>query len=225
VYTTGTDDGGTLDLSDEIAGLFERGKPVFVQVGGRVPSGEGVTAKWREVLARCGVDAGVAMAAGEMPEVGEYGGVSFRYTGAYSAYELTPRRGGTRLPAEAIGGEVLAEGGGAPMIVGKGRHYLIPGNCLSWQAMYPISHLLSRHGVAGSSDVWGIVGPKVTALLATHDTDLKLTIPGVAEGSKMRVTQWDRHHEKVYEEVVPYEGSYARSMRQFDLVVIEEVGE
>ncbi len=225
IYTTGADAHGTLDLTDDIVQLLDTGKPVFLQVGSRLPSGDALTRNWRRALSSCGVDATAQFTEVDMPAGGVYNNTPFRYTGVYSAYELTQRRHGTRLPTEAVTGDVLATGDGVPLIVGSDRHYLIPANCLSWQAMYPISHLLSGHGVRASSDVWGIVGERVTALLATHDTDHELTIPGVAEGAEMRVTQWDRHHRRVYEDVVRYSESYSRKMNQFDLVVIESVAE
>jgi hypothetical protein len=75
--------------------------------------------------------------------------------------------------------------------------------------------------VRASSDVWGIAGEKVTVLLATHDTQLDMVIPKLAKGTRIRVTQWDKHHQRIYQDTVNYAGSYQRSMKQFDSIVIE----
>lgn len=221
VYTAGADGEGVLDLTDEIAALFASGKPVFLQVGFTVPSGSGLTQNWRKALAACGVDPAAGLAAGEMPAEGVYRGSPIKYTGVFTAYGLTARRGGTLLPPAAVTGQVLAEGDGVPLLVGRGKNYLLPANCLSWQMMWPISDLLSGGGVRASSDVWGIVGSKATALLAIHDTQLEMTIPGLTKGARLRVTQWDRRHRKVSEDVLTYAGSLSRPMRQFDLIVAE----
>ena len=91
--------------------------------------------------------------------------------------------------------------------------------------MYPIGHLLAGAGASSSSDVWGVAGEKVTALLAIHDTELDLVIPKLKAGAEIRVTQWDRQHRKIYEQDITYDGGYRRPMRQFDLIVIEALEE
>jgi len=221
VYTTGSDAQGTLDLTPEIVGLFEGERPVFLQIGWDLPAGDLLTAAWRRVLSACGVNPDGGSESGALPAAGLYGGLTFKYTGVHTAYELTERRHGPRLSRDAVTGEVLAEGDGVPLIVGRRGKYLIPANCISWQMMYPIGRLLSGWGVLPTSDVWGIAGKNVTALLAIHDSVLDIAIPGLAAGARIRVTQWDKYHTKIHEETCTYEGAYRRPMSQFDLIVIE----
>jgi hypothetical protein len=221
VYTAGADDHGVLDLTPEIAKLFDGKKPVFLQIGGIIPSGDSLTPNWRSALVKCGVNADGKLEGADLPATGVYNRISFRYTGVQSAYALTPRQHGTRLPQSAVTGTALAEGDGASLIVGNANKYIIPANCISWQMMYPIGHLLSGSGALSTSDVWGIAGAKVSALLAIHDTALDLTIPGLKSGAKIRVRVWDRRHEKTSEDTVSYTGSYQRTMKQFDFVLIE----
>jgi hypothetical protein len=221
VYTAGEDEQGVLELTPEIARLFTDPKPVFLQVGGVVPSGEALTDGWRQALACCGVNAEAKLTDGDLPAQGVYNGVPFNSFGAYTAYTLAARPHGTRLPNSAVTGTVLAQGEGVPLIVGSNGKYLIPANCISWQMMYPIGHLLNGAGTLSTSDVWGIAGPRVTALLAIHDTGLHITIPGLAAGATIRVRTWDRYHEKTSEETVIYSGAYQRSLKQFDFVLIE----
>jgi hypothetical protein len=221
VYTAGEDEQGVLELTPEIAGLFTGPKPLFLQIGSVVPSGEALTDGWRQTLACCGVNAEAKLADADLPAQGVYNGVPFNSFGSYTAYTLTPRPHATRLPESAVTGTVLAEGEGVPLIVGKEGKYLIPVNCISWQMMYPIGSLLNSAGALSTSDVWGIAGSQVTALLAIHDTDLHLTIPGLRAGAKIRVRTWNRYHEKTGEETVIYSGAYQRSLKQFDFVLIE----
>jgi hypothetical protein len=221
VYTAGNDSHGTLDLTPEIAELFEAGKPVFLQVGYNLPGGSELTGRWRKAVEACGVNPDAALSYGDMPANGLYKGEPFRYTGVFTAYELTERRHGTLIPASSVTGRVTAEGDGVPLIVSKGKKHLVPANCIRWQMMGPISDLLAGCGVRASSDVWGIAGEKVTVLLATHDTELDIVIPKLEKGAKIHVTQRDKHYQITYQDTVTYAGSYQRAMKQFDSVVIE----
>jgi hypothetical protein len=221
VYTTGRDRDSTLDLTPEIAHLLEGEKPVFLQVGFNVPTGSDLTPSWRKALAACGLNPEAPLSDGELPATGVYQGSPFKYTGVFTAYGVRERPHGTLIPRAAVTGTVTAEGDGVPLIVSKGNKHLIPANCLRWQMMGPISDLLAGCGVRASSDVWGIAGEKVTVLLATHDTDLDMAIPRLAKGAKLRVTQWDKHHQITYQDTITYTGSYRRSMKQFDSIVIE----
>ncbi len=221
VYTAGNDAQGTLDLTAEIAKLFEGSKPVFLQIGSDIPSGGDLTPNWRRALAACGVKPEATFSYDDMPASGTYKGAPFTYTGIFTAYEVTERRHGTLIPRSAVTGSIAAEGDGVPLIISAGNKHLIPANCIRWQVMYPISDLLAGCGVRASSDVWGIAGEQVTVLLATHDTELDMVIPGLAKGAKIRVTQWDRLHQITYQDTVTYTGSYHRSMKQFDSIVLE----
>ncbi len=222
VYTTGADEQGTLDLTTAVAALFQGDKPVFLQIGANLPSGSGLTPNWRKALAACGVTPEATFTDGDMPAAGVYEGTPFKYTGVFTAYELTERRHGALVPRSAITGTVSAEGGdGVALIVSNGNKHLIPANCIRWQMMGPISDLLGDCGVSASSDVWGIAGEKVTVLLATHDTELNIVIPRLPAGAKIKVTQRDKHYQMTYQETVAYTGSYQRAMKQFDSIVIE----
>jgi len=221
VYTAGNDSHGTLDLTPEIAELFEAGKPVFLQVGYNLPGGSELTGRWRKAVEACGVNPDAALSYGDMPANGLYKGEPFRYTGVFTAYELTERRHGTLIPASSVTGRVTAEGDGVPLIVSKGNKHLVAANCIRWQMMGPISDLLAGCGVRGSSDVWGIAGEKVTVLLATHDTELDIVIPKLRKGAKICVIQRDKHYQITYQDTVTYTGSYQRAMKQFDSIVIE----
>jgi hypothetical protein len=221
LYTTGADEQGTLDLTPAIASLFEGDKPVFLQLGFSLPSGGGLTPNWRKALAACGVNPDATVSDGDMPAVGAYNGSSLKYTGVFTAYELTERMHGALIPRSAVTGTVAAEGSGVPLIVSNGNKHLIAANCIRWQMMGPISDLLGGCGVSASSDVWGIAGEKATVLLATHDTELSIVIPRLPKGAKVRVTQRDRHYQLTYQDTVTYTGSFQRAMKQFDSVVIE----
>ena len=221
LYTTGADEHGTLDLTPEMAQLFASEKPVFLQLGFNIPSGGGLTANWRKALAACGVDPEATFSDGDMPAAGTYKDSPFRYTGVFTAYELTERMHGALIPRSAITGTVSAEGDGVPLIVSNGNKHLIPANCIRWQMMGPISDLLGHCGVSASSDVWGIAGEKVTVLLATHDTELNIVIPRLPKGAEVRVTQRDKHYQLTYQDTVTYTGSFGRAMKQFDSIVIE----
>jgi len=221
VYTTGKDEKGTVDLTLGIAKLFAGEEPVFLQVGSRIPSGGDLTANWRQALSASGVNPEAGFGYGDMPTTGLYKGSPFVYRGLYTQYEVAERPAGTLIPRAAVIGTVSAEGDGVPLIVSSGNKHLIPANCIRWQTMGPISDLLAGCGVRASSDVWGIAGEKVTVLLATHDTQLDMVIPKLAKGTKIRVTQWDKHHQRIYQDTVNYAGSYQRSMKQFDSIVIE----
>jgi hypothetical protein len=87
--------------------------------------------------------------------------------------------------------------------------------------MDPIGDLLAGCGARASSDVWGLAGEKVTALLAVHDTELDLALPRLAAGTRLRVRTWDKYFTNTADETVTYEGRYRRPMKQYDFVLIE----
>jgi hypothetical protein len=221
VYTTGHDEAGTLDLTPEIAALFGTDKPVFLQLGGVVPRGEALTPRWREALAACGLNPEGEWAAADLPAAGTYRGRPVKCTGIYNAYALTERPKGTRLTRPAVTGDVPMEGEGVPLVVGRDRNCFIAANCLRWQMMDPIGDLLAGCGTRATSDVWGIAGEKVTALLAIHDTELDLTLPRLAAGKRLRVRTWDKHFTNTADETTTSEGRYRRPMKQYDFVLIE----
>ena len=131
------------------------------------------------------------------------------------------------VPKEAISGAVYCEPnktyGRGPFITGKNKKYLVTATALNWEAAYPISHLLSGGGVEPASNVWGIVGKNVTALLAIETTELVLTIPGVADGSRMHVVVWDRKKTRRHEETVTYHAPFRRMLQEYDLILIDAV--
>ncbi len=135
-------------------------------------------------------------------------------------------RAGTVIPNQAIKGTVYSEPnktyGKGPYIAGKNSKYIVTATTLNWEVAYPISHLLSGGGVLPSSNVWGIIGKNVTALLAIETTELDLTIPGLADGSKIHVVVWDKKRIKTSEETVTYKAPFKRMLREYDFLLIDK---
>lgn len=133
-------------------------------------------------------------------------------------------RGGTIIPADAISGVVYAYPnktyGKAPYIVGQGNKYIVTPNALNWEVAYPISNLLSGAGILPTSNVWGIAGKNVTALLAIEATELNMEIPGVAEGTRLHVVISDKEKNKTLEEVITYKKPYKQFLKEYDFILI-----
>ena len=222
VYTRGSDQEGTLDLTPEIARLWDGANPVFLQCGARIPSGESLTESWSRVLAECGVNPEAGFDYGDLPATSAYQGLTFKYTGYRAKGEQgTERRRGTLIPKTAVTGTVHAASAATPLIIGRNRKYLIPATCLSWQASYPIGQLLSGCGAKPTSNVWGIAGEKVTALLAIEDTTLEITLPRLEDGARIHVVEWDEYHHRVHEETVTYRAPFSRALGRYHLLVVD----
>jgi hypothetical protein len=240
IYARG---GANDDLPADVVALFETRKPVFLQCANAIPSGDAITPGWKTALDRCGIDGAQpflfggkdageegeeislpANQATELPYTGYYNGTYLRFT-ASDAQRGTDMRAGTVIPKQAIKGTIYAEPnktyGKGPYIAGKDSKYLVTATALNWEVAYPISHLLSGGGILPSSNVWGIVGKNVTALLAIETTELDLTIPGLADGSKIHVVVWDKKN-KTSEETVTYEAPFRRMLREYDFILIDK---
>lgn len=236
--------GGNNDvLPDDVVALFRTSKPVFLQCANRIPSGKEMTTGWRTALATCGVDATKSFIYGagsdapstvslpedqeqDIPYTGYYNNVYLRFTGA-DVQRGMDLRAGTIIPKEAITGTVYCAPnktyGRGPYIVGNNKKYLVTATALNWEAAYPISHLLSGGGILPSSNVWGIVGKKVTALVAIETTEVNMTIPGLADGAQIHVVVWDNKMNKTSEEVLTYKAPFKRVLREYDLLLIDTV--
>lgn len=234
--------GGAADvLPPEVVALFATDKPVFLQCGGTLPSGQNIDAGWRTALAHCGIDATIPFQsatgsrsaentslppsqAEDLPYTGYYRGAYLRFTGADAQYG-TNLRAGTVIPPSSVRGAVVCAPnrtyGKGPFIVGQKNKYVVTATCLNWEVSHPISHLLSGGGLAPSSNVWGIVGKNVTALLAIETTELELTIPGLADGASIRVSVFDRKKQKTADETAVYRAPFKRFLHEYDLIVIE----
>jgi hypothetical protein len=113
--------------------------------------------------------------------------------------------------------------GRGPYIVGKDRKYVITATALNWEVAFPISDLLGGCGILPSSNVWGIAGEKVTALLAIETTELVIHIPGLKDGSRMHVVVWDSKKNKKSEETVIYKAPYKHMLKEYDFILIDKV--
>ncbi len=235
--------GGDNDvLPPDVVALFDTGKPVFLQCGGAIPSGSSITPGWKKALAQCGVDGTKPFRFGqgsvppdvslpenqeeELPYTGYYRDTYLRFTGS-DAQRGGDMRSGTVVPKEAISGTAYCEPnktyGHGPYITGSNKKYLVTSNTLNWEVAWPISHLLSGGGVLPSSNVWGIVGKNVTALLAIETTELALTVPGLADGAKVHVVVWDRKQNKKSDEITAYKAPFTRLLNEYDFILIDAV--
>lgn len=234
--------GGDKDvLPDDVVGLFSTGKPVFIQCAGSIPSGNELTSGWKTALAKCGVDATKSFMYGagsdgpsnvslpenqeqDIPYTGYYKNIYLRFTGS-DVQRGMDLRAGTIIPKDAITGTVYCAPnktyGKGPYIVGNNKKYLVTATSLNWEAAYPISNLLSGGGILPTSNVWGIVGKNVTALIAIETTELNMTIPGLADGSKIHVVVWDNKMNKTSEEVITYKAPFKRVLKEYDLLLID----
>jgi hypothetical protein len=231
------------DLPTEVLRLFDTGKPVFLQSGSSIPSGQHITAGWKYALEKCGVDGGLPFvyAAGsdspleaslpenqeeEIPYTGYYKGVYLRFTGA-DVQRGIDLRAGTVIPKEAIKGEIICAPnktyGKGPYITGQNKKFLVTATCLNWEVAYPISEILSGSGILPSSNVWGIAGKNVTALLAIENTALDVTIPGLADGSRLQVVVLDKSGNKKAEQNIIYKAPYKRFLNEYDFILLNVI--
>jgi hypothetical protein len=230
-------------LPDDVVALFNTDKPVFVQCGTSIPSGKSISPGWKTALEKCGIDGTIPSKFGggeegdpeislpknqeaELPYTGYYKDVYLRFTGS-DVQHGGDLRAGTVIPKDAISGTIYCEPnktyGRGPYIVGKDKKYVVAGTTLNWEVAYPISNLLSGGGILPSSNVWGIVGKNVTALLAIETTELVASIPGLADGSRIHVVVWDNKHNKKSEETVTYTAPYKRMLNEYDFILIDAV--
>jgi hypothetical protein len=223
VYATG---GSGDTLPADVVELFSSDKPVFIQCGSGIPSGSGITPGWKTVLEKCGIDGTKAFRYGEIPYTGYYKDTYLRFTGA-DVQRGIDLRAGTVIPKDAISGTIYCAPnktyGRGPYIAGKDKKYVVTATALNWEAAYPISNLLSGGGILPSSNVWGIVGKNVTALLAIETTELEVTIPGLANGSKIRVVVWDNKKNKKFDQTVKYKAPYKHMLKEYDFILINAV--
>ena len=137
-------------------------------------------------------------------------------------------RAGTIIPPDAITSGIIYCApndtyGKGPYIVGKDKKYVVAATALNWEVAYPISHLLSGAGILPSSNVWGIAGSNVTALLAIETTELIITIPGLRDGSMIHVVIWDKNGNKKSEETVAYNSPYRQMLKEYDFILINGI--
>jgi hypothetical protein len=230
-------------LPSEVIELFNTNKPVFIQAASIIPSGDKIGNTWKAVLGKCGVDGTKAFtyAGGtdsqfeaslpesqgeEIPYTGYFRNTYLRFPGT-DIQRGKVLRAGTIIPKEAIMGTVYSVPnktyGRGPYIVGKNNKYLVTTTALNWEVSYPISNLLSGGGVLPTSNVWGIVGENVTALLAIETTELEVTIPGLKDGSKIHVVVWDNKKKKKLDETLTYKAPYKHILKEYDFILIDTV--
>ena len=230
-------------LPANVVSLFSTGKPVFIQSANSIPSGKNITASWKDALEKCGIDGTKPFKYGagsdgpqdaslpesqeeDIPYTGYYKNIYIRFTGS-DVQRGIDLRAGTIIPKNAISGNIYCEPnktyGKGPFIAGMNNKYVITATSLNWEVAYPISNLLSGGGILPSSNVWGIVGKNVTALLAIETTELEVSIPGLTDGSKIHVVVWDNKKNKKSEETVVYKAPYKKMLREYDLIMIDAV--
>jgi hypothetical protein len=240
IYASG---GNNDNLPSDVVELFSGDKPVFIQCGRNIPGGKNITPSWKIVLDRCGIDGtktfgyggdnevqpGVSLPPAqeeEIPYTGYYKDVYLRFTGS-DVQRGMDLRAGTVIPADAIRGTVYCAPnktyGKGPFITGKGNKYVVTSTTLNWEAAYPVSDLLSGSGIKPSSNVWGISGKNVTALLAIETTELEIKIPGLSDGSKIHVVVWDNKKVKKSEETVVYTAPFKKILKEYDLILIDRL--
>lgn len=240
IYASG---GSTDSLPENVVALFSGKKTVFIQAGGAIPNGKHIHQSWKVVLDKCGIDGTIDFqyAPGvdapsaislppdqevEMPYTGYYNGNYLRFTGS-DIQRGRDLRAGTIIPQLAIHGKVFCDPnktyGKGPFIAGDNNKYLITATSINWEVAYPISHLLSGACISPSSNVWGISGENVTALLAIETTALEMTIPNVKEGTKLRVIVWDNKKNKKSDEIVTYRAPFKRYLDEYDFIMINTV--
>ncbi len=236
--------GGNADLlPPDVVSLFNSNRPVFIQCANSIPSGNSITPGWKTVLGKCGIDGTKIFRYGagtdgppdvslpesqeeEIPYTGYYKNIYLRFTGS-DVQRGIDLRAGTVIPKDAINGSIYCAPnktyGRGPYIAGNNNKYVVTATSLNWEVAYPISDLLSGGGILPSSNVWGIVGKNVTALLAIETTELEMTIPGLADGSKIHVVVWDNKKNKKSEETVTYKAPYKHILKEYDLIMIDAV--
>jgi hypothetical protein len=240
IYANG---GRNETLPSEVVDLFSTDKSVFIQSGSNIPSGSTITKGWKTVLEKCGVDGTKPFGYGrgkddktdvslppdqseDLPYTGYYNNIYLRVTGS-DVQRGIDLRSGTVIPEDAIKGTVYCAPnktyGKGPFITGKDKKYVVTSTALNWEVAYPISNLLSGCGILPSSNVWGIAGKNVTALLAIETTELELTIPGLADGSKIHVVVWDNKNNKKSEETITYKVPFKQMLKEYDFILIDKV--
>jgi hypothetical protein len=228
-------------LPEDVVALFSTGKPVFIQCGSGIPSGSTITPGWENVLKQCGINGKIIFGYGglsgkrseaslpgnqdeEIPYTGYYKDVYLRFTGS-DTQRGTDLRSGTVIPNDAITGTIFCESnktyGRGPYITGKNNKYVVTATTLNWEVAYPVSDLLSGCGILPSSNVWGIAGRNVTALIAIETTELVIKIPGVPEGTPLRVVIWDNMKKKKSEETVVYKAPLRHLLNEYDFILID----
>ncbi len=240
IYANGGDEE---NLPADVVDLFSTDKPVFIQCSTAIPNGKNINPGWKAALEKCGIDGTMTFGYGgeeesetegslppnqevDLPYTGYYKDVYLRFTGS-DVQRGMDMRSGTVIPKEAIRGTVHCAPnktyGRGPYIVGNDRKYVITGTTLNWEVSYPISDLLSDCGILPSSNVWGIAGKNVTALLAIETTELNITIPGLADGSHIHAVVWDSKKNKKSEETVIYKAPYRHLLMEYDFILIDKV--
>jgi hypothetical protein len=230
-------------LPQDVVDLFSTDKSVFIQCGKSIPNGKNITAGWRTVLSKCGIDGTKAFRFGggrdeegeaslppdqtvELPYTGYYKNVYLRVTGS-DVQRGMDLRTGTVIPREAINGTIYClpnkTYGRGPFIAGKDKKYIVTANTLCWEVAYPVSDLLAGCGIMPTSNVWGIAGKNVTALLAIETTELEITIPDLADGSMIHVVIWDNKKNKKSEETIAYKAPYKHFLKEYDFILIDKV--
>lgn len=230
-------------LPADVVQLFNTGKPIFLQSATSIPSGSNITGGWKNALEKCGIDGTMAFSYGgsreisneaslppdqeqDLPYTGYYNDQYLRFTGA-DVQRGIDLRAGTIIPGSAIHGNVYCAPnktyGRGPFITGKDNKYVVTATSLCWEVAYPISHLLSGAGILPSSNVWGIAGKEVTALLAIETTELEIVIPGLSDGSLIHVVIWDNKKNKKSEEVIPYNAPFRTMLKEYDFILIDRV--
>ncbi len=211
----------TLDLPQAVVDLFSSGKKVFLQCMNTIPSGDDLTANWDTVLSECGVSAaGTAFSYVDMPQNGTFDGKTVRFTGFDTNEAWWRCEKGTKIPKSCITGDIYAATGDIPHVIGRDNCYLVTDISLHAQASYVISRLLSGWSVEPDSDMWGIAGKNICALVACSDTTCKINIPQMADGSTIQVKQYDKFNVLQADESLTYEAPFTRNLAQFDSLVI-----
>ncbi len=240
IYTSGGNDDV---LPAEVVSLFSTGKPVFLQAGSSIPSGNNLDNSWKTVLSKCGIDGTKPFSYGrgnenpmdvslppsqveDLPYTGYYKGSYLRVTGS-DVQRGIDLRAGTVIPTSAIKGNNYCTPnetyGRGPFITGLNEKYVVTPNALNWEMAYPISELLSGAGVMPSSNVWGISGKNVTAFIAIETTELEMKIPGLEDGSEIHVVVWDKKGNKSYDENLSYVAPFKKILREYDFILIDRI--
>lgn len=240
IYASGGD--GDM-LPPDVVQLFSTEKPVFIQSATSIPSGSNITQGWKAALEKCGIDGTLAFSYGrgggtssevslppnqeqDLPYTGYYKDTYLRFTGA-DVQRGIDLRAGTVIPGNAIKGTVHCAPnktyGRGPFITGKDNKYVVAATTLNWEVAYPISDLLSGAGILPTSNVWGIAGRDVTALLAIETTELEIVIPELADGSKIHVVIWDNKKNKKTDEVITYQAPYRQILKEYDFIIIDRI--
>jgi hypothetical protein len=241
IYTTG---GSNDRLPEEVVSLFDSDIPVFIQCGKAIPSGSEIDPGWKMALQKCGINGTVPFSYGrgstnedqvslppnqeqDLPYTGYYKGEYLRFTGT-DVQRGIDLRAGTVVPKKAYLGAIdyctpNSTYGRGPFIVGLDNKYLVAATSLNWEVAYPISDLLSGSGIKPSSNVWGIAGENITALLAIETTELEIIIPGLEDGAEIKVEIWDREMHRYAEESLIYRAPYKKILHEYDLILIEKI--